>query len=387
MKGDAVIVGACRTAIGSFGGSLKDMSPFEMGSVVIREALLRAGLSPSQVDEVILGNISQVEPRGNPAREAVLAAGFPIETIAYTVNKNCGSGLKAISLAAQMVQFGEADVIVAGGMENMSRCPYALKGARWGYRMGHAQVSDMLLELLEGMGLTAERLAERYGISRKQQDEFAIQSHAKAARAIGEGKFREEIVPLTVKAGKGTKVFETDESVKPDTTLEGLSKLRPSFKPDGTVTAGNSCPINDGAAAVVVMSQDKAAQLGLKPLARVVSMASAGVDPAIMGIGPVPAVRKALARASLTLKEVDLIELNEAFAAQSLAVVSELEIDVDRLNVNGGAIALGHAVGATGAVILVKLIHELKRRKARYGIATLCIGGGQGIALVIESVK
>jgi acetyl-CoA C-acetyltransferase len=338
------------------------------------------------VDEVILGNIIQTDPRGNPAREAVLKAGFDIKTTAYTVNKNCGSALKAVSLADMMLKMGGADIIIAGGMESMSNAPYVLRKARVGYRIGNTICSDLLTDMLEGMGMTAERVAERYNITRYEQDVFSVQSQKRAWKAQSSGKFNEEIVPIKVKTKNGERVFDKDEGIKPDSTVEVLSRLKPVFKPGGTVTAGNSSTINDGAAAVLMMSSQKVKEMEIKPMARVISWASAGVEPEIMGIGPIPAAKKALKTAGLTLSDIDLIELNEAFAAQALACIQELGLDMEKVNVNGGAIALGHPVGATGAVILVKLIYELKRQNKKYGLATMCVGGGQGIAVIIENI-
>ncbi|HEY8341675.1 MAG TPA: acetyl-CoA C-acetyltransferase [Calditerricola sp.] len=390
-KRDAVIVSAVRTPIGTFNGALSSVSATELGAAVIRAALERAGVAPEQVDEVIMGNVLQAGLGQNPARQAAIKAGLPHDVPAQTVNMVCGSGLKAVHLAAQAIWTGEADVVVAGGMENMSRAPYLLPHARTGYRMGNQTVVDSMIH--DGlwcafndyhMGITAENLAEEYGITREEQDRFALWSQEKAARAIAAGKFRDEIVPVTVRSRKGEeRTVDADEHPRPDTTLEKLAKLPPAFKPDGTVTAGNASGINDGAACLVVTSREKAEERGLTPLAVIRANASAGVDPQVMGIGPVPATRKALAKAGLALEDIDLIEANEAFAAQSLAVAKALGIPNDKLNVNGGAIALGHPIGASGARILVTLIHEMRRREARYGLATLCIGGGQGVATIV----
>ncbi|HEY8342286.1 MAG TPA: acetyl-CoA C-acetyltransferase [Calditerricola sp.] len=390
-KRDAVIVSAVRTPIGSFNGTLSSVSATELGAAVIRAALERAGVAPEQVDEVIMGNVLQAGLGQNPARQAAVKAGLPHDVPAQTVNMVCGSGLKAVHLAAQAIWTGEADVVVAGGMENMSQAPYLLPHVRKGYRMGNQTVVDSMIH--DGlwcafndyhMGITAENLAEQYGITREEQDRFALWSQEKAARAIAAGKFRDEIVPVTVRNRKGEeRMVDADEHPRPDTTLEKLAKLPPAFKPDGTVTAGNASGINDGAACLVVTSREKAEKLGLTPLAVIRANASAGVDPRVMGIGPVPATRKALAKAGLALEDIDLIEANEAFAAQSLAVAKALGIPEDKLNVNGGAIALGHPIGASGARIMVTLIHEMRRREARYGLATLCIGGGQGVATVV----
>ncbi|MBI5166427.1 MAG: acetyl-CoA C-acetyltransferase [candidate division NC10 bacterium] len=391
---EVVIVSAVRTAIGAFGGALKDIPAPELGSLVIKEAISRAGLEPTQVDEVIMGCVLQAGLGLNPARVAALRAGIPIETPAYTVNKACGSGLKTVALAAQSILLDEAEIAVVGGMESMSRSPYYLLKARWGERLGHGQVVDSMLA--DGlncpitdvhMGITAENIVERYKISREEQDAFAAASQAKAGAAIERGKFKREIVPVSVPRPKGEPVlFEVDEYPRPGVTVEKLATLKPAFKEGGTVTAGNASGINDGAAALVVMSGEKASALGLKPLARIRSWASAGVDPAIMGMGPVPATRKALEKAGLKLEDIDLIELNEAFAAQSLGVLKELGADLERVNVHGGAIALGHPIGASGARILVTLLYAMQDRRAKRGLATLCIGGGQGIAMVVEVV-
>lgn len=383
---ESVIISAARTAVGSFCGSLFSFTAQELGATVLREVVKRAQIPHEIVEEVILGNIIQTDPRGNPAREAVLKAGFDIKTTAYTINKNCGSALKAVWLADMTIKTGGADIVIAGGMESMSNAPYLLRNARAGYRMGDAVCSDLLTDLLEGMGMTAERLAERYNISRREQDEFSVRSQKKAWEAQTGGKFDEEIVPVKIKTKNGERVFDKDEGIKPDSTVEVLSQLKPVFKQGGTVTAGNSSTINDGAAALLMMNIQKAQELGVKPLARVVACASAGVEPEIMGIGPVPATKKALKAARLKLDDIDLIELNEAFAAQAVACIRELGLDLERVNVNGGAIALGHPVGATGTIILTKLIYELRRRNGRYGLATMCIGGGQGIAVIIENL-
>mgnify|MGYP000935234771 FL=1 len=388
---EAVIVSAARTAIGSFGGTLSTVPAHELGAAVIRAVLDRAGVKPEMVDEVLMGQILTAAQGQNPARQAALKAGIPVSTPATSVNKVCGSGLKTVALAAQAIMLGDADIVVAGGQENMSLAPYALPQARYGYRMGHGQLVDTMIK--DGlwcafedchMGITAENIAEQYGISREEQDEFALSSQAKAEAAVKAGRFKDEIVPVTVQSRKSEIVFDTDEFPRFGTTLEALAKLRPAFKKDGTVTAGNASGINDGAAAVLVMSADKAKELGLTPMAVIRSYASAGVEPRIMGMGPVPATRKALARAGLTLDQIDLIEANEAFAAQALGVARELQFDFAKVNVNGGAIALGHPVGASGTRILVTLLHEMQKRQSRYGLATLCIGGGQGIAMIVE---
>jgi acetyl-CoA C-acetyltransferase len=389
---EAVIVSAARTAIGTFSGTLANTSASELGAVVIRAALERARTEPCAVDEVLMGCILQAGQGQNPARQAALKAGFPVETPCTTINKVCGSGLKSVALAAQSIMAGDAEVIVAGGTENMNLAPYMLDKARTGYRMGHGQLIDSMIHdglwCIFGdthMGITAENLAEQYGISRAEQDEFAAASQAKATAAIESGRFADEIVPVMIPQRKGDPIkFDKDEHVRPGTTVESLAKLRPAFKKDGTVTAGNASGINDGAAAVVVMSADRAKAMGLAPVAKVRAYASAGVDPSVMGIGPVPATRKALAKAGLAIEDMGLIEANEAFASQSLAVGRDLGWDPAVVNVNGGAIALGHPIGASGARILVTLLHEMQKRDVKYGLATLCIGGGMGIALIVE---
>ncbi|WAH36181.1 acetyl-CoA C-acetyltransferase [Alicyclobacillus dauci] len=389
---EVVIVSAVRTPIGSFNGAFKAVSAVQLGAIAIEAAILRAGIQKSHVDEVIMGNVLQAGLGQNPARQASMAAGLPQETPAMTINKVCGSGLKAVQLAWQSIISGENDVVVAGGMENMTQAPYLLKGARYGYRMGNQTVVDSMIH--DGlwcafndyhMGITAENLCEQYGLTREQLDAFALASQRKAVEAINAGKLEDEIVPVDVPQRKGAPTrVEKDEHPRPDASPESLAKLRPAFKPDGMVTAGNASGINDAAAALVIMSRAKADELGLEPLAVIKSNGTAGVDPAIMGIGPVPATKKALAKAGLTIQDIDLIEANEAFAAQSLAFSSHFEFDDSILNVNGGAIALGHPIGASGARILVTLLHEMKRRDVRYGLAALCIGGGQGIATIVE---
>ncbi|MCA1322217.1 acetyl-CoA C-acetyltransferase [Bacillus tianshenii] len=390
---EVVIVSAVRTAIGSFGGALKDVSAPQLGAVVIKEALAKAGLAPDSVDEVIMGNVLQAGLGQNPARQAAIGAGLPNEVSSMTINKVCGSGLKAVHLAAQAIIAGDADIVVAGGMENMSQAPYLLQGARDGYRMGDQKVTDSMVH--DGlwcsfndyhMGVTAENLCTKYDLTREEQDQFAANSQQKAVQAIEDGKFKDEIVPVEVKKKKEILTVDTDEYPRKGTTAEKLGGLRPAFKKDGSVTAGNASGINDGAAAVVVMSKEKADELGIKPLVKIVANASSGVDPSIMGIGPVTAVKKALEKGGQTLEEMDLVEANEAFAAQALAVGKELEFDSEKLNVNGGAIALGHPIGASGTRILVTLIHEMKRRDAKKGLATLCIGGGQGVATIVENI-
>jgi len=389
---EVVIVSGCRTPVGTFGGALKDVSAVELGTIVVREAVRRAGVRPDQVDEVILGCILQAGLGMNPARQASIKAGLPDTVPAITVNKVCGSGLKAVILAAQAIRCGDAELIVAGGTESMSRAPFLLPGARWGQRLGHGKVLDHMIH--EGltdafhdihMGITAENLAEKYAITREEQDAFAAESQARAAAAIRDGVFKAEIVPVPIPQKKGDpKPFDTDEHPRAGTTVESLGKLKPAFKKDGTVTAGNASGLNDGAAALVVASAERARQFGVKARARIVSYASAAVDPKIMGIGPVPAVRKALEKAGLGLDRVDLFELNEAFAAQSLAVVRDLGVSAEKVNVSGGAIALGHPIGASGARILVTLVYALEARGLRTGVAALCIGGGQGVAMVVE---
>jgi acetyl-CoA C-acetyltransferase len=389
---DVVIVSAVRTPIGSFMGALSNIPATELGAIVIKEALKRAGVSGDQVDEVIMGNILQAGLGQGPARQAAIKADLPHEVPSTTINKLCGSGLKAVHLAAQAIMLGDADIIVAGGMENMSLAPYLMPKARQGYRMGDQKVLDSMLT--DGlmcafnnyhMGITAENLAEKYSITREEQDKFAAWSQQKTEAAMNENKFADEIVPVEIPQRKGDPIlFDKDEFPRAGVTAEQLGKLKPAFKKEGTVTAGNASGINDGAAALVLMSRERAEQLGLTPLAVIRSNASAGVDPAIMGIGPVPATKKALEKAGLTIEDIDLVEANEAFAAQSLAVGRELNIPDDKLNVNGGAISLGHPVGASGARVLVTLLHEMKRRGSRYGLATLCIGGGQGVATIVE---
>ncbi|WP_075983579.1 acetyl-CoA C-acetyltransferase [Bacillus massilinigeriensis] len=389
---EVVIVSAVRTAIGSFNGSLKGISAPELGAIAIKGALEKAGVKPEAVDEVILGNVLQSGLGQNPARQAALKAGLPETVSAFTVNKVCGSGMKAVHLAAQAIAAGDAEVVIAGGMENMSRAPYVLNNAREGFKMGNQTLVDTMIQ--DGlwcafndyhMGVTAENLSEKYDISREEQDEFSARSQQKAAKAIEDGKFKDEIVPVVIPQRKGDPVvFETDEYPKKGTTAEKLAALRPAFKKNGTVTAGNASGLNDGAAVLIVMSKKKALELGVTPLVTIKGKASAGVDPSIMGIGPVEAVKKALKKAEISIEELELIEANEAFAAQSIAVDRELHFNQEILNVNGGAIALGHPIGASGARILVTLIHEMKRREAKTGLATLCIGGGQGVATIVE---
>jgi acetyl-CoA C-acetyltransferase len=391
---DALILSACRTPIGSFGGQFRDVSAAELGATAIREALARARVAPRDVGDVIMGCVLQAGAGMNVARQAALSAGIPVEVPAETINRVCGSGLQAVIHAAEAIAVGFTDTVVAGGTESMSNAPYLLKGARWGYRLGHGEAVDAMLA--EGltcainschMGMTAEEVASRYGVSRADQDAFALESQQRAVRAVGDGSFAAEIVSVAVPQRKGDpKPIATDEYPRADTTLDKLSALRPAFKKDGSVTAGNASGINDGAAALVVVSTERAKAAGVPPLARIVSYATAGVDPMIMGIGPVPAVRLALDRAGLAVDRVDLFELNEAFAAQSLAVVRELRLDPARVNVHGGAIALGHPIGASGARVLTTLVYALRARKLRYGVAALCIGGGMGIAMVVEAL-
>jgi acetyl-CoA C-acetyltransferase len=387
-----VIVSAVRTPVGSFGGQFKDVPATELGAHAVRAALERAGISGEEVDEVVLGCVLQAGLGQNPARQAAIAAGIPHEVPATTINMLCGSGLKAVAIASQMIRAGDVDIVVAGGMENMTRAPYLIPSGRFGARMGDAQLIDSMVHdgLWDAfndihMGVTAENLAEQYGISREEQDEFAAGSQQKAERAVADAVFKDEIVPIEVPVKGGTRVVDNDEHPRPGTTAEALAKLRAPFRRDGTVTAGNASGVNDGAAAIVVMSASKANQRGLRTFGTVESYASVGVDPKIMGIGPVPAVRKALAKAGLELGDIDLFELNEAFAAQSLAVLRELDIDHQRINPHGGAIALGHPIGASGGRILVTLLHEMRRRESRRGLATLCVGGGQGQAAVIRN--
>lgn len=389
---EVVIASAVRTALGSFGGSLKDVPAVDLGALVIKEALNKAGVKPECVDEVLMGNVIQAGLGQNPARQAAVKAGLPVEIPSMTINKVCGSGLRCVALAAQMIKAGDADVIVAGGMENMSQGPYVLRTARFGQRMGDgkmvdAMVNDALTDAFNGyhMGITAENIAEQWGLTREMQDEFAENSQIKAEAAIKAGKFKDEIVPVVIPQRKGDPiVFDTDEFPRFGTTAEKLAKLRPAFKKDGTVTAGNASGINDGAAALVVMSAEKAKELGVTPICKIVSYGSKGLDPSIMGYGPFYATKKALEGTGLTVADLDLIEANEAFAAQSLAVAKDLEFDMSKVNVNGGAIALGHPVGASGARILVTLLHEMMKRDAKRGLATLCIGGGMGTALIVE---
>lgn len=389
---EVVIASAVRTAIGKFGGSLLPLSAPELGAIVIKEALKRANVPGEKVDEVIFGNVLQAGLGQNPARQASIKAGLPIEVPAFTVNKVCGSGLKCVELAAQSILAGDNDIVVAGGMESMSNAPFVTSGkARWGLRMGDSKLVDVMIKdgLWDAfnnyhMGITSENVAEKFGVTREDQDEVSARSQQRAIAAIKSGAFKDEIVPVTIKTKKGETVFDTDEFPREGTTTEILAKLRPAFKQGGTVTAGNASGLNDGAAALVIMSAEKAQELGIKPMAKILSYASAGVDPAIMGIGPIPASRKALSKAGLEVKDLDLIEANEAFAAQFVEVGRELSFDPDKVNVNGGAIALGHPIGASGARILVTLLYALKNRDKKLGLATLCIGGGMGTSAVVE---
>ncbi len=391
---DVVIVNAVRTPVGTFGGALKGVPAVELGTLVVKELLDRTGLSPQEVDELIFGCVLQGGQGQNVARQVLINAGIPQEVPAMTINKVCASGLRSVSLAAQCIKAGDAEAIIAGGTENMSAAPYAMQSARWGARMNDAPLVDLMIhdglwEIFNGyhMGITAENVAEQYNITREAQDEYGYMSQSRAADAIKSGKFKDEIVPVTIPQKKGDpKVFDTDEHPR-ETTQETMAKLRPAFKKDGTVTAGNASGINDGAAAILVMSAKKAEEKGLKPMARIVSYASAGVDPKVMGIGPIPATRKALEKAGLTIDDIDLIEANEAFAAQTLAVKNDLNLNVDKTNVNGGAIAIGHPIGASGARILTTLLYEMKKRDdVTRGLATLCVGGGMGAALIVEKM-
>ena len=391
MAKKVVIAGACRTAIGKMGGVLSTVPAVDMGSIVIKEALKRAGVPADQVDHVYMGCVIQAGLGQNVARQASLNAGLPIETPAVTVNVVCGSGLNCVNMAAQMIQAGDADIVVAGGMESMSMAPFALPKARFGYRMNNGtlvdtMVNDALTDAFNHyhMMITAENVADQWGLTREELDEFAAASQQKAVAAQESGRFKDEIVPVEVKQKKNTIVVDTDEGPRPGTTAEGISKLRPAFKNDGIVTAGNASGINDGAAAIVVMSEEKAKELGVTPMATWVGGALGGVDPSIMGVGPVASTKKLMAKTGLSVADMDLIEANEAFAAQSLAVAHDLEFDMSKVNVNGGAIALGHPVGASGCRILVTLLHEMQKRDAKKGLATLCIGGGMGCSLIVE---
>lgn len=391
---EVVIVSAVRTAVGSFNGALAPFAAVDLGAIVIKEVIARGGIDAKQVEEVIFGNVLQAGLGQNPARQAAIKAGVPAEASAYTINKVCGSGLKSVNLAAQAIMTGDADIVIAGGMESMTNAAYVLDSkVRSGLRMGHSKLIDTMIE--DGlwcafndyhMGITAENVAETYGITREEQDQLAAQSQQKAIQAIADGAFKEEIVPVVIKTKKGETIFDTDEYPRAGTTPQTLSGLRPAFKKDGTVTAGNASGINDGAAAILLMSAEKAQELGLAPLAKIRSFGTGGVEPSLMGMGPVPATRKALHKAGLTVEDLELIEANEAFAAQFLAVGKELGFDQEKVNIHGGAIALGHPIGASGARILVTLLHGMKAQNAKVGLATLCIGGGQGVATIVELV-
>ncbi|HEX3039854.1 MAG TPA: acetyl-CoA C-acetyltransferase [Caproiciproducens sp.] len=391
MSKKIVLAGAVRTAVGKMGGALSDVPASTLGSIVIKEALNRAKVSPDQVDEVLFGCVLQAGLGQNVARQAAIYAGIPVSVPSLTLNNLCGSGLKAVNMAAALIQAGEADIIVAGGVENMSAAPYALEKARFGYRMNDGKVIDLMIKdaLTDAfnnyhMGITAENVAEKYGITREMQDEFAANSQQKCEKAMAEGKFKDEIVPVPIKVKKETILFDTDEGPRAGVTKEGIAKMKPAFKADGTVTAANASGINDGAAAIIVMSEEKAKELGVTPMATWVAGESAGVDPSIMGVGPAYSTKKVMEKTGLSVDDMDLIEANEAFAAQSLAVVKLLNLDTSKVNVNGGAIALGHPVGASGCRILVTLLHEMQRRNSKYGLATLCVGGGMGVSAIVK---
>lgn len=389
---EVVIVSAVRTPIGSFGGKFKNVSAVTLGTTAVKEALKRAKIEPEMVDEVVYGNVLSAGLGQNVARQVAIGAGIPDNVSSYTINKVCGSGLKSVTLAAQAIKAGDAEIIVAGGTENMSQAPYLLMDARWGQRMGDGKLMDYMIhdgltDIFNNyhMGITAENIVQDYKLTREEQDKLAVTSQNRAEEAIKAGRFKEEIIPVEIPQRKGDpEIVDTDEYPRFGANMEGMAKLRPAFKKDGSVTAANASGINDGAAAIIVMSKDKAEELGLKPLATIASYASEGVDPAIMGTGPIPASKKALEKASLSVEDLDLIEANEAFAAQALSVAKDLKFDMDKVNVNGGAIALGHPIGASGARILVTLLHEMDKRDSKNGLATLCIGGGQGIALVVK---
>ncbi len=390
---EVVIVSAVRTAIGKFGGTLSPLSAVEFGTVTAKGAMEQAGIDPGIIDEVVIGNVLSAGLGQSVARQIALKSGMKETVSAFNIDKVCGSGLRAVSLAAQMIKAGDCDVVLAGGVESMSNAPYLSKTSRFGSKMGNVEMVDLILSdgLTDAygnghMGITAENIADKWGITREEQDAFAAGSQQKAVAAIESGRFKDEIVPVTIPNRKGDIVFDTDEFPRAGTTAEGLGKLRPAFKKEGTVTAGNASGINDGAAMVVVMSKEKADELGLKPMAKIVSYASEGLDPAVMGYGPYGASNKALAKAGMTTKDIDLFELNEAFASQSIAVVRDLEIDPEIVNVNGGAIALGHPIGASGARIFVTLLHEMKKRESKTGLASLCIGGGQGTTVIVEAM-
>jgi acetyl-CoA C-acetyltransferase len=391
--GEIYIVAGVRTPIGAFNGSLSNIAAQDLGAMVVAEAVKRAGIDPEEVNEIIMGNVLQAGLGQNTARQAGVKAGLPIEVPAWIINMVCGSGLQAVAMGAKTISNGDNQVVVAGGMENMSQAPYLLKKARNGYRMGNEEVFDGMLT--DGlvcafnnihMGITAENIAEKYGITRQEQDEFAVYSQQKAAKAIADGKFKEEILPVSITNKVGTRLFENDEYPRVNCTLDSLTRLKPAFKKEGTVTAGNASGINDGAAALVLMSASKVRELNLKPLAVIRGGGIAGVDPKYMGMGPVPSTKKALKAAGITLGDLNLIEANEAFASQAIAVAKELGLPMESVNINGGAIALGHPIGASGARILVSLLHGLKAERKKFGLATLCIGGGQGVALVVENI-
>lgn len=391
---DAVIVSAARTPVGTFGGSLKGMGAVKLGVIAAKEAIKRAGIKPDDIEEVVLGCVLQAAQGQNVARQITINAGIPQEVPAVTVNKVCASGLRAVAMAAQIIKSGDADIVLCGGTENMTDAPFAIEKARWGYRMNDGRLLDIMIhdglwEIFNDyhMGITAENIADKWKLSREEQDEFGLNSQLKAEAAIKAGRFKDEIVPVEIPQRKGDpKIFDTDEHPRLGSTMESISKLRPAFKKDGTVTAGNASGINDGAAALVVMSKDKADEMGIKPMAKIRSYASAGVDPSIMGTGPIPATRKALEKAGLKISDIDLFEANEAFASQSLAVIKDLGMEgmMDKINIKGGAIALGHPIGASGARILTTLLYGMKEVGAKIGLATLCVGGGQGMAMIVE---
>lgn len=392
---NVVIVSAVRTAIGAFGGSLKDISAPNLGAIVIKEALKKINLSPELVDEVLMGNVIQAGLGQNVARQAAMMAGLPEHIPSMTINKVCGSGLRTVSLGAQMIKSGDCDIVIAGGMENMSQAPYLLESSRFGQRLGHGEMKDSLIHdaLTDAfnqyhMGITAENIAEQWNISRDEQDLFALNSQYKAEKASNIGRFDDEIVPVWIQQRKGEPIaFSVDEYIRKNVTIDNLTKLKPAFKKEGTVTAGNASGINDGAAAVILMSEEKAVELGINPLCKILSYSAKGVNPSIMGYGPVESTKRALERANLTIEDIDLIEANEAFASQSISVIQDLNIDLKKVNVNGGAIALGHPVGASGTRILVTLIHEMIKRNSKRGLATLCVGGGMGTSLIIERIS
>ncbi len=391
---DVVIASAVRTPVGTFGGGLKGQGAIKIGVIAVKEAIKRAGINPAEIDEVILGCVLQAGQGQNVARQVAMGSDIPQEVPAFTINKVCASGLRSVTLAAQIIKAGDAEIIIAGGTENMTDAPFALENARWGYRMGNSDLVDLMIhdglwEIFNNyhMGMTAENIAEQWNLTREAQDELGLESQLRAEKAINDGKFKDEIVPVEIPQRKGDpKIFDTDEHPRLGSSIEGMKKLRTAFKKDGTVTAGNASGINDGAAALVVMSAEKAKELGITPLAKILSYASGGVDPAIMGTGPIPATRKALKKAGLKIEDMDLIEANEAFAAQALAVIKELGMEEmkDKINVNGGSIAFGHPIGASGARILTTLLYAMKDKGAKKGLATLCIGGGQGSAIIVE---